>query len=133
MEALRQRGRRPCPPRSPRRRVPTRVPGTFCLLLRTRCAHPCTPSAFTSKCSRRLAGGERESAQKIQIERAKRVLEGYVRRTSMLLDAARLTGGAFTLTTEPVALDEVVGAISELYAAKADSQQTHIESRVKPR
>ena len=80
----------------------------------------------------RLAGGERESAQKIQIERAKRVLEGYVRRTSMLLDAARLTGSAFTLTIEPVALDAVVGAVSELYAAKANAQQTHIESRVKP-
>jgi two-component system OmpR family sensor kinase len=80
----------------------------------------------------RLAGGERESAQKMQIERAKRVLEGYVRRTSMLLDAARLTSGAFTLTTEPVALDAVVGAICELYAAKAKSQQTHIESRVTP-
>lgn len=80
----------------------------------------------------RLAGGERESAQRMQVERAKRVLEEYVRRTSMLLDAARLTGGAFTLTTEPVALDEVVGVISELYAAKAASQQTHIESRVEP-
>jgi signal transduction histidine kinase len=80
----------------------------------------------------RLAGGQRESAQKMQIERAKRVLEGYVRRTSMLLDAARLTGGAFTLITEPVALDEVVAVISELYAAKAASQQTQIESRVTP-
>ena len=80
----------------------------------------------------RLAGGERESAQKMQIERAKRVLEGYVRRTSMLLDASRLTGGGFALTTEPVVLDEVVGAISELYAAKAQAQQTHIEARVEP-
>jgi signal transduction histidine kinase len=80
----------------------------------------------------RLAGGGRESAQKMQIERAKRVLEGYVRRTSMLLDAARLTGGAFTLITEAVALDAVVGAISELYAGKATSQQTQIESRVTP-
>jgi signal transduction histidine kinase len=48
----------------------------------------------------------------------------------MLLDAARLTGGGFALNTEPVALAEVVGAISELYAAKAESQQTHIEARV---
>ena len=69
----------------------------------------------------RLAGGEGASAQRMQIERAKRVLEGYVRRTSMLLDAARLTGGAFTLTIEPVALDDVVVAISDLYAAKATS------------
>lgn len=78
----------------------------------------------------RLAGGERESAQKIQIERAKRVLEGYVTRTCMLLDAARLMGGGFALKTEPVALAEVVEAVSELYAAKAESQQTHIESHV---
>jgi len=80
----------------------------------------------------RLAGGEREAAQKMQIERAKRALEGYVSRTSVLLDAARLTGSGFALNTEPVALAELVGAISELYAAKAESQQTRIESRVEP-
>jgi signal transduction histidine kinase len=78
----------------------------------------------------RLAGGGREDAQRIQIERIKRVLDGYVTRTSLLLDAARLTGGALKLITEPVALAEVAAAISELYAAKAESQQTHIESRV---
>lgn len=80
----------------------------------------------------RLSSGGKESALKAQIERAKRVLAGYVRRTSMLLDAARVTGGAFTLNREPVALGEVVTSVTELYAAKADFQEARVDVRVEP-
>lgn len=80
----------------------------------------------------RLSSGGKESALKAQIERAKRVLEGYVRRTSMLLDAARVTGGAFTLKLEPVALEALVTAVTELYAAKADFQKARVDVRVDP-
>ena len=66
----------------------------------------------------------------MQIERAKRVLAGYVRRTSVLLDTARLTGGVFRLDREPVSLDKVVASVADLYAAKAEFQHARIDVQV---
>jgi signal transduction histidine kinase len=70
----------------------------------------------------RLSSGEHESAQRKQIELAHRVLTGYVRRTSMLLDAARVTGGVFKLQVERVPLKALISSVVELYAAKAAFQ-----------
>jgi signal transduction histidine kinase len=80
----------------------------------------------------KLSSPEHESARKAQIERAKRVLGGYVNRTSILLDAARLTGGVFRLSREPVVLEELVSAITELYAAKAEYQGARIDVDLAP-
>jgi len=77
----------------------------------------------------RLSAGDRKEAAQIQIARAKRVLNGYVKRTSMLLDAARIDGGTFSLT-EPVSLTDLASAVSELYAANAEFQKTRIEVSV---
>jgi signal transduction histidine kinase len=74
----------------------------------------------------RLAGGENESAQKAQIERAKRVLEGYVRRTSMLLDTSRVASGVFKLHIERVPLKALISSVVELYAAKAAFQKAPV-------
>lgn len=78
----------------------------------------------------RLSGGENESARKMQIERAKRVLQDYVSRTSLLLDAARLTGGVFRLNREPVVVEELVSAVTDLYTAKAEYQGARIDVHI---
>ena len=80
----------------------------------------------------RLSDREHESARKMQIERAKRVLQGYVSRTSVLLDAARLTGDVFRLNPEPVAVDELVSAVTDLYAAKAEYHGARIDVDIAP-
>lgn len=80
----------------------------------------------------KLSRGAQESAQRAQIERAKRVLDGYVRRTSMLLDAARLTSGMYRLKIELVALDDLISTVVELYAAKADFQESAVTCNVTP-
>jgi len=80
----------------------------------------------------RLSGPEHESARKTQIERAKRVLEGYVSRTSILLDAARLTGDVFRPNREPVVVEELVSAVTNLYVAKAESRGARIEVDIAP-
>jgi len=80
----------------------------------------------------RLSGPEHESARKTQIERAKRVLKDYVSRTSILLDAGRLTGDVFRLNREPVAVEELVSAVTDLYAAKAESRGVRIEVDIAP-
>ena len=74
----------------------------------------------------RLSGGPKQQEQRDQVKSAQRVLDAYVRRTSFLLDAARIHAGAFKLRTEPVALQEVVETVIELFAAKAAFQQTSI-------
>jgi two-component system, OmpR family, sensor kinase len=80
----------------------------------------------------RMSSGANDSAQKKHIERAMRVLAGHVRRTSMLLNAARISGGVFVLNTEPVALAELVTSVAELYAAKADFNHARMEVHVEP-
>ncbi len=80
----------------------------------------------------KLSGSENESARKMHIERAKRVLNGYVTRTSVLLDAARLTGGVLRLNLEPVAVDELVSAVTDLYTAKAEYQRARIDVDIAP-
>ena len=73
-----------------------------------------------------------ESALKLQIERAKRVLEGYVSRTSVLLDTARLSGDVFRLDRQPVVLEGLVSAVTDLYAAKAEYHGTRIDVDIAP-
>ena len=80
----------------------------------------------------RLSDREHESALKVQIERAKRVLEAYVTRTSILLDSARLTGGVFRLNREPVVVDELVSSVTDLYTAKAQYHGTRIDVDIAP-
>ncbi|MEP6657850.1 MAG: HAMP domain-containing sensor histidine kinase [Betaproteobacteria bacterium] len=81
---------------------------------------------------RRLSSREGGQALKNQIDLAKRILEGFVRRTCGLLDAARVTAGAFALNPESVVLSEAVSAVVELYAAKADFKQATIEVTLEP-
>ena len=78
----------------------------------------------------RLSAGDRKEAAQIQIARAKRVLNDHVKRTSMLLDAARINRGMFSLTTEPVCLTDLASSVCELYAANAEFQQTRIDVSV---
>lgn len=78
----------------------------------------------------RLPGPENESARKTHIERAKRVLAGYVSRTSLLLDASRLSGGVFRLNLEPVVLEEVVSSVIDLYTGKAEHQGARVEVEI---
>lgn len=80
----------------------------------------------------RMSGGASSPAQEEQIKRAMRVLAGHVRRTSMLLNAARISSGVFTLNAEPVALAELVASVGELYAAKADFNHACMEVHVEP-
>ena len=80
----------------------------------------------------RLSGPEHESARKMQIERATRVLQGYLRRTSILLDAARLTGDVFRLNREEVVVEELVSAVIDLYAAKAEYHGGRIDVEIAP-
>ncbi len=81
---------------------------------------------------KRLSSHTSDRALISQIELAKRVLDGYVRRTSTLLDVGRVTAGVFTLNPEPIELGEIVTGILELYAAKADFQHARIEAHVEP-
>jgi len=80
----------------------------------------------------KLSGPEHESARKMQMERARRVLEGYLRRTSTLLDATRLTGEVFRLNREEVVLEELVSEVIDLYAAKAEYLSSRIEVDIAP-
>ena len=57
---------------------------------------------------RRLLSHTSDRALINQIELAKRVLDGYVRRTSTLLDVGRVTAGVFTLDPVPIDLGEIV-------------------------
>lgn len=80
----------------------------------------------------RLSSRAGDQALSNGIELAKRVLRSFVRRTSILLDAARVTEGVFTLDLESVPLGEVVTAVLELYAATADFQHLSIDAKLDP-
>jgi len=80
--------------------------------------------------NRLASAANNERALKDQTELARRVLDGYVRRTSLLLDASRIAAGVFTLNPEPIALGLLVGEIVELYSAKANFQHARIEADI---
>ena len=68
-----------------------------------------------------------------QVDRAKRVVESFAARTSILLDTARMSAGVFVLNREDMFLNDVVAGILDLYAAKADFNGATLEAKIDPK
>lgn len=69
----------------------------------------------------RLALREPVESQRVaaELQRARRILERYVRRATLLLDVSRLNAERLVLQREPVALQALVAAVLEVYAEEA--------------